>query len=284
MAIIASKRLRNKIAGYTTHLMKRIQEGPVRGISFKLQEEERERKDQYVPEVSALDFTQNSESGQLDVDAETKDLLKHLGVSLRTSSPAHLGHQFLAARWGLIANMRCHDSSTLSPSTLSTLSSSRPRSVVAAASATAPLAATKSTPTENWCCDDEVTKKFFKGMREGSGTGVTILHDGFKSGLGSGRVVSVTASTAFLMARECLLRLLPTWKVVSSQLDRIQISCSYKVSPVSRVIPETRLDGQLLPMLGCGSRSWVVWALHRFTLHVPCGQLRHAVVKRDTCS
>ncbi|KZZ92567.1 40S ribosomal protein S17 [Moelleriella libera RCEF 2490] len=78
IAIIASKRLRNKIAGYTTHLMKRIQRGPVRGISFKLQEEERERKDQYVPEVSALDYTQ-SESGQLEVDSETKDLLKHLG-------------------------------------------------------------------------------------------------------------------------------------------------------------------------------------------------------------
>jgi len=78
IAIIASKRLRNKIAGYTTHLMKRIQRGPVRGISFKLQEEERERKDQYVPEVSALDYT-NSETGQLDVDTETKDLLKSLG-------------------------------------------------------------------------------------------------------------------------------------------------------------------------------------------------------------
>ncbi|KAL2165071.1 hypothetical protein VTH06DRAFT_367 [Thermothelomyces fergusii] len=92
IAIIPSKRLRNKIAGYTTHLMKRIQRGPVRGISFKLQEEERERKDQYVPEVSALDF---SEAGQLEVDTETKDLLKHLGfdsipvnVTPVTQSPA----------------------------------------------------------------------------------------------------------------------------------------------------------------------------------------------------
>ncbi|KAJ3100798.1 40S ribosomal protein S17 [Phlyctochytrium planicorne] len=72
VAIIASKRLRNKIAGFTTHLMKRIQRGPVRGISFKLQEEERERKDNYVPEVSALAVE------TIDIDKDTEALLKAL--------------------------------------------------------------------------------------------------------------------------------------------------------------------------------------------------------------
>lgn len=51
VAIIPSKRMRNKIAGFVTHLMKRIQRGPVPGISLKLQEEERERRMDFVPEV-----------------------------------------------------------------------------------------------------------------------------------------------------------------------------------------------------------------------------------------
>eukprot|EP00162_Nutomonas_longa_P018998 comp28618_c0_seq1/m.63196 comp28618_c0_seq1/g.63196 ORF comp28618_c0_seq1/g.63196 comp28618_c0_seq1/m.63196 type:complete len:132 (+) comp28618_c0_seq1:26-421(+) len=74
VALIPSKRLRNKIAGFITHLMKRIQKGPVRGISIKLQEEERERRDLYVPDVSALD----AENG-IEVDDQTKNMLADMG-------------------------------------------------------------------------------------------------------------------------------------------------------------------------------------------------------------
>ena len=55
VAIIQTKSLRNKIAGYTTHLMGRIQRGPVKGISLKLQEMERAKRMDFTPDKSILD-------------------------------------------------------------------------------------------------------------------------------------------------------------------------------------------------------------------------------------
>ena len=74
VAIVPSKRIRNKIAGYASKLMKRIQKGPVRGISLKLQEEEREKrmdagaKENFFREDVAI------------IDEETRDMLKNLGL------------------------------------------------------------------------------------------------------------------------------------------------------------------------------------------------------------
>jgi small subunit ribosomal protein S17e len=73
VAILPSKRMRNKVAGFTTHLMRRIAKGPVRNISLKLQEEERERRLDFVPEVSAL------EKETITIDPDTRDLLESLG-------------------------------------------------------------------------------------------------------------------------------------------------------------------------------------------------------------
>ena len=83
VAIIPSKALKNKIAGYTTHLMKRIQRGPVRGISLKLQEEERERRMDYVPDVSAVD-TDVIEVRCADHALATREL--PLGLAMSSSS------------------------------------------------------------------------------------------------------------------------------------------------------------------------------------------------------
>merc|ERR1711988_119953 len=69
VAMIPSKKLRNKIAGFTTHMMK--------GISLKLQEEEREKRLDYIPDISAVDL--EIEKG-IEIDADTKNMLRGMDV------------------------------------------------------------------------------------------------------------------------------------------------------------------------------------------------------------
>ncbi|TGZ63635.1 hypothetical protein CRM22_006835 [Opisthorchis felineus] len=74
IACINSKRLRNKIAGYVTHLMKRLETGNVRGISVKMQEEERERRDNYQPEISHFDTI------GAELDPVTQEMLQSMNI------------------------------------------------------------------------------------------------------------------------------------------------------------------------------------------------------------
>merc|ERR1719258_516517 len=69
VAMIPSKRLRNKIAGFTTHVMK--------GITLKLQEEEREKRLDYIPDISAVDL--EIEKG-IEIDSDTKNMLRAMDM------------------------------------------------------------------------------------------------------------------------------------------------------------------------------------------------------------
>lgn len=75
VADVPSKRVRNKIAGFTTHLMRRIQKGPVKGVSLKVQEEQREKLFDKPPAKSKVDIDQ-----EIEVDDVVMKMLNETGL------------------------------------------------------------------------------------------------------------------------------------------------------------------------------------------------------------
>ena len=65
------------------------------GISIKLQEEERERRDNYVPEVSYIDA-----QDVLEVDADTKEMLKSLDMAGISNLQVALQMYFIGLGFG----------------------------------------------------------------------------------------------------------------------------------------------------------------------------------------
>ncbi|OHT09931.1 hypothetical protein TRFO_21016 [Tritrichomonas foetus] len=54
--------------------MRRLERGPVRNISFKLQEEEREKRDNWMPSSSSLN------QPTINIDSDTKAMLEAIGL------------------------------------------------------------------------------------------------------------------------------------------------------------------------------------------------------------
>lgn len=138
VAIVPSKRMRNKIAGYVTHLMRRMQKGPVRGVSIKLQEEERERRDNYVPDVSVID----QDSINIDSGAPSRVAVAKRRVA-KSCPLTH--HQQQRPR-------RCCARWTLETSRTSTLCRCTRRRTATAALATAATARRAATKLDFMCC------------------------------------------------------------------------------------------------------------------------------------
>lgn len=74
VTLTQNKKIRNQIAGYTTHLYKRIQNGVVKGIYIKSHEQEKERKESFIPKVGILD------AEKVMVDTTTYSMIKKYDI------------------------------------------------------------------------------------------------------------------------------------------------------------------------------------------------------------
>lgn len=67
---IPTKRLRNQVAGFVTHLYSRVQKGKVKKIFIKKHEEERERRENMIPSNSIMD------TEKIEVDDVSMQMIK----------------------------------------------------------------------------------------------------------------------------------------------------------------------------------------------------------------
>merc|ERR1711973_153461 len=75
VTITQNKKTRNTLAGYITHLFKRIQVGDVKGIHIKAHEEEKERKEAFIPKVGVMDVD------KVQVDAVSLKMIEEYGIA-----------------------------------------------------------------------------------------------------------------------------------------------------------------------------------------------------------
>jgi len=76
VTITQNKKTRNQIAGYVTRLYNRIQKGTVKGIYIKSHEDEKERKESFIPNVGVMDVE------KVTVDPITASMLKKYMVTV----------------------------------------------------------------------------------------------------------------------------------------------------------------------------------------------------------
>lgn len=75
VTITQSKKVRNQIAGYVTHLYKRVQKGAVKGVYIKSHEQEKERKESFIPKEGVLDVE------KIMVDPVTNAMITQYGLA-----------------------------------------------------------------------------------------------------------------------------------------------------------------------------------------------------------
>jgi small subunit ribosomal protein S17e len=73
VAIIQSDRLRNQITHYLTRLYQMIQRGECKDVYIKCHEEEREKRENFIPKTSVID------AETVEVDSITMSMLKSYG-------------------------------------------------------------------------------------------------------------------------------------------------------------------------------------------------------------